>query len=423
MGKRIADGRCSHLLVIVLLAVVTCVVLAVAAGPAFAFGSWAHGNGTVNAQCFAGCHTGPSGISAGGTNAECQSCHTGFQEPNPAANQDCWSCHQPGQSMTPSQQQSGCTGVCHMQVPGTSSYTNDQTPHGVTPHYASAVKNCTICHGVAVSWTAPDASPHHDDVAQTAPTSASCTTCHGTPPIDGAASAHGNLQTGVDPTDCQHCHVGMGTAHPAASGLVKPTVVAAAATSGSNVIVSGTVKSGSTGLANFTGWVQWKGPADTDWDAGRQMAVTTGTSGAFTATITAPVAGTIYRVLFEGAMVGQTTYRPVLAAAVFPVKEAITLKLNGKTTIVTILFRKSVKATGVITPKLTSAQVVKLTVKKRRANGTWALVKTLSTAKVTGAYSKTYTPTSRGTFRMQAVLAATATHTKAVSPLRTFKVK
>jgi hypothetical protein len=154
-----------------------------------------------------------------------------------------------------------------------------------------------------------------------------------------------------------------------------------------------------------------------------------GTATTWNASMTAPAtAGTYTYTVWVakgkpsgGGMAKSTTYTITVSGSL--VKEAITLKLNAKTTIFSIALGKTVTARGVITPKLTVSQVVKLVVQKwRPALKKWVAVKTLYTAKTLSAYSKIYKPGSRGKFRMHAVLAATAQHTKATSVWRTFRV-
>lgn len=398
---------------------VVMVILLALLAPTTAFGraSWSHDG----ASCGVGCHlTNPP--PGPGTNAECQACHSGFQR-RAGAPQDCWTCHQPGASMTALQQQAGCVGVCHFYDAGAGTYTSDATPHGTAPHYASTLKTCTTCHGVAVSATNPDGSPHHDAVDFTAPTSASCLTCHdAASPVDGAPAYHGDLHTGVTPTDCAHCHAGMTPDHPTAAALVNPTVSATWMMSGTDVVVSGTLKAGATALPDFVGWVQWKGPLDTEWDAARSMAVTTTATGTFTATVTAPATGTVYRVIFEGAQAGGTAYAPSLGTATqATVKTTITIKLTGLKGGVLKLGRR-VTVKGVVTPVRTGKVTITF---QRKAGGKWVKVKAVGRTinATSGAYSYTYKPGKRGSWRVNAKVPKTAEATAAKTAWKTFRVK
>jgi hypothetical protein len=406
MGKtaQTTRGR-GRIVAAFVLAVATLVVVAVLAPSAFAFGAWNHG-GAGCASCHPGGDTGVPG-----TNAACQACHTSYER-RAAATQDCWSCHAPGQDMTPSKQQTGCTGVCHTQTSGTS-YTTDITPHGASPHYGSTLKNCATCHGRTVSATDPDDSAHHDTADSTAPTSGTCLTCHGTPQVDGATAAHGDLGTGIAASDCAHCHVGTETTHPTALAMVKPTLVARAARSGADLVVSGTLKRGTTALMGFTGWVQYKGPADTSWDASRVFPVQISATGTYTQTVAAPPAGTAFRVLFEGGTSGATTIRPVLAR--------VATKLTFTVSPTSFTLGKRVKASGTVTPKR-SGKVV-LTV-QRKVSTKWVKVTSSSrTLTATAAYSWLYKPGRKGTYRMQAKIAGTADFPAATSVWKTFRVK
>jgi hypothetical protein len=234
----------------------------------------------------------------------------------------------------------------------------------------------------AVAFAAVTAKP-----AQGSPTlSAPCTTCH-------ATAASGNV-----------------TATPSTS----------------------TPAAGATYTVAITSTLTASGQAGYQIDNPAGTSVKTGGPGAATSwdvTMTAPATAGSYTYTVwvakgkpsGGGMAKSTAYTITVSSTL--VKEAITLKLNGKTTIFSIALGRSVKATVVITPKLTVSQVVKLTVQKwRPALKKWVAVKTLSTAKTLSAYSKVYPTGSRGKFRMHAVLAATALHTKATSVWRTFRV-
>ena len=407
MGKRVRTRRArGRPAIVALLAAATLLVLAVAAPAAFGVPAWVHGG----ASCGTGCHVtnAPPGP---GTNAECQACHTGFQRRS-GAPQDCWSCHAPGQDTAPFKQQTGCVGVCHMYVPATNDYTNDQTPHPQPAHYASNVKTCRSCHGVATGIKAPDGSPHHDARNSVAPTAADCLVCHGAPVVDAAPRAHPDLGTGV--TDCQHCHVGMAARHPTAVQLVTPKLTATAARSAANVIIRGTLKRGTVAVVNFTGWVQWRGPADTTWDEARQLPLTTNTSGAYTQLITAPLVGTAYRVIFEGGISGTVTLTPSMAR----VATNLTLKLSATT----IRFGQRVRASGTVTPARTGK--VTVTVQRKNLAGRWVkLTASARTLSATGGYSWPYKPPRKGVYRMQAKIGGTALFAADASPWRTFRVR
>jgi hypothetical protein len=89
-----------------------------------------------------------------------------------------------------------------------------------------------------------------------------------------------------------------------------------------------------------------------------------------------------------------------------------------------IKLKKTVKATGAVTP---IAELVgfKVALKAELKSGSkWVKAKT-ATATVSdlGTYSWTYKPAKKGTYRMTATVAASATHLASKSPVRSFKVK
>jgi hypothetical protein len=378
---------------------------------ASAYSSWKHSS----ASACASCHDNASDF-GDVDNLDCtEACHAGFNVPRPGATQTCWTCHAPGQDTTPLQQQTGCVGVCHTYSGG-GQFTTDITPHGSTPHYASTIKNCRTCH-----TTLGAGASHHDFVNQVAPTAASCSSCHPQPPatpVDGAANGHGDLGTGVAAADCQHCHVGMGTTHPAAAQLVVPRLTAVATrTVGSpgDITVAGTLKRGTTGIANAQGWVQWKGPSDLDWDPTHQLPVITGATGAYTATVTAPAVGTVFRVVFEGIESGGVVVRPALSG----VATTLTLRVAPAT----VRLGKKVTASGTIAPARTGANVT-LTIQRRSATGRWVKITTKRAALLAdGSFTTTYKPTRKGTWRMQGKALAAGDFAGDLSPWRTFRVR
>jgi hypothetical protein len=416
MVKRTLGGRGrGRILVLVLVALALLTLLAVVAQSAFALPGYEGGKHTGFVTSCSSCHPGGSG-SALVPNSACTAslCHAG-KVAMPTANTTCWSCHEPGKDMATAQTNAGCIGTCHSLRAGTNTTYDTITPHGATPHLGANVVACLNCHTVASAL-------HHAGENAVAPTQ--CTDCHGNAAVPAAnpTPLHGALVAGV--TDCTTCHKGMTPTHPLTATVKTPTLAFTATqpTGNPDVTLKGTLKNGTTALAGVLVYLQSTPDGTTFTDV---TSVTTTATGAFSYTVVAATAGLQYRAIAQG-VAGPPVVLPVkkLVPVTIPVvKETITLKLNGRTTIFTILLGRSVTAKGVIAPKLTLSQVVKLTVQKRRANGTWALVKTLSTVKVTSAYSKIYKPGSRGTFRMRAVLAKTATHTAATSVWRTFKVK
>jgi IPT/TIG domain len=103
---------------------------------------------------------------------------------------------------------------------------------------------------------------------------------------------------------------------------------------------------------------------------------------------------------------------------------AVTTKVTLKVAPTSIRFRRTVKATGAVTPVLALVGS-KVALKAQIKKGTrWVTTKSVTaTVKASGAYSWTYKPAKRGTYRMQASIKATATKRASHSPWRTFKVR
>lgn len=99
-------------------------------------------------------------------------------------------------------------------------------------------------------------------------------------------------------------------------------------------------------------------------------------------------------------------------------------KVTLKVAPTSIKLKKTVKATGTATPAADLAGV-KVTLKAQRKKGAkWVAAKSATaTVKATGAYSWTYKPAKKGTYRMQATIKATATYKASKSVFKTFKVK
>jgi hypothetical protein len=428
MGKRIAALRRDRLLMLVLSVAVTVVALAVAAGPAFAWGGWAHGNTTITANCLSGCHMGVNGVTDPGTNAECQTCHGGTAASSTNfvlhSGFNCWSCHKPGQSMTALQTNAGCTGVCHTQTGHSEGYTTDVTPHGTNPHLGSTAVGCTTCHGVTPAWDSRGASPHHN-AENTTPAPTTCTDCHGNSNVSAAPAApHGTLVTGV--TACSTCHVGFTPTHPTAAKVVAPTLnlTATQPVGNPDVTIKGTLKNGTTALAGVTVYLQ-STPDSISFVDLPGTPVTTAADGSFTFTVVAATPGTSYRAISQGVASGQTVIKPALKTATVTVpvaKATITLKLSGLTA-GKIKLRKTVTAKGVVRPSSVGEKVTVL-IQKKNAKGVYVKLTTKTGLVKTGsAYSIPYKTAKKGAYRMQASIAANAVHSKATSPWRTFTVK
>ncbi len=113
-----------------------------------------------------------------------------------------------------------------------------------------------------------------------------------------------------------------------------------------------------------------------------------------------------------------TTPTPTTTAAV--AKTKLTLKVAPTT----IKLRKTVKATGLATAGTTlgSKKVALKVEMKKGAKWVKAKAVTIKT-KVTGAYSWTYKPGKKGTYRVKASVIKGGTYTAATARVRTFKVK
>jgi hypothetical protein len=100
----------------------------------------------------------------------------------------------------------------------------------------------------------------------------------------------------------------------------------------------------------------------------------------------------------------------------------VTLKLSGLTR-GSLNLGKSVTASGKVTPTSLAGSQVKLTAQLKKS-GKWTAAKTgFATISAAGAYSWKYKPAKKGSYRLQATIAATAAHTAAASTWLAFTVK
>ena len=119
---------------------------AVAAQPAQAQASYAHG-GMTDWDCGV-CHL--NGHPRETPVSEvCLTCHTGFSLPR--RDLLCWTCHAPGEDMSRSRDNAACTSACHL--PDGSIVTHTAHP--------DRSADCASCHAVSASPTDPAGSPHH----------------------------------------------------------------------------------------------------------------------------------------------------------------------------------------------------------------------------------------------------------------------
>ena len=100
----------------------------------------------------------------------------------------------------------------------------------------------------------------------------------------------------------------------------------------------------------------------------------------------------------------------------------LTLKLSGLKK-GALKLGKRVTATGRVTPSRFARSKVKLTVQKKRGRK-WIRVKSVTRiGNRRGVYAWKYKPAKRGSYRVQAVIAATTRSAAAATKWRAFKVK
>lgn len=261
---------------------------------------------------------------------------------------------------------------------------------------ATPTWTCGSCH--PSSTTHPTAI-HHVGIA--------CATCH----------ANGGTANPPTPAACASCHTIPAT-HPVSGGCFATgchSVPSATATItsfappsgpvGTNVTINGTGFTGATAVA-FNG------------------------TAAATSTVNVVSATQITATVPLGATTGTIAVTPLsgpvaTSATNFTVTvPAVTTKVTLKVAPTSIRFRRTVKATGAVTPVLALVGS-KVALKAQIKKGTrWVTTKSVTaTVKASGAYSWTYKPAKRGTYRMQASIKATATKRASHSPWRTFKVR
>jgi hypothetical protein len=103
------------------------------------------------------------------------------------------------------------------------------------------------------------------------------------------------------------------------------------------------------------------------------------------------------------------------------VKPILTLKLSGLTRGI-LKLGKTLTVSGNVTPKNLAGKLT-LTVQYKRGN-TWVKATSwLRALTMSGTYSITYKPSKRASYRIQATIAKTATHTAATTAWLAFTVK
>ena len=263
--------------------------------------------------------------------------------------------------------------------------------HNTTAHFGSNTLTCTSCHGVVQSGTNPGTSAHHGQTAYSAP--ATCTDCH-TP----AKGLHTDFVTGLS---CTTCHGGYDTAHPDPAAVTPPTVVLSAkpliVKFGLTTILSGSVKTGTTGAVGKTVTLQAKPAGSTDFAT--VIDTTTTTGGVYTFVAQSPTMLTTYRVVTQGGLVNTTVVKPALKTLDVKVRPDLTIALS-KTR---FLLGGSLVIKGKLNPARTGG-IVKLTIQKK-VGTSWKTKLTKSVALTAGsgytAYSFTYKPPKLASSRGQ----------------------
>jgi len=108
-----------------------------------------------------------------------------------------------------------------------------------------------------------------------------------------------------------------------------------------------------------------------------------------------------------------------LTPAVVP---KVTLKLGGLTS-GALKLGKTVTAKGVVTPASLAGSKVTLTVQRKQGSKWLKVIGMARTISTSGAYSGTFKPAKKGSYRMEAMIAKTATHTAAITAWLGFAVK
>ncbi len=118
----------------------------------------------------------------------------------------------------------------------------------------------------------------------------------------------------------------------------------------------------------------------------------------------------------------QQSYALSVARAAPLVTPRLTLTLSGLKSD-SLRLGKRLTAKGTFKPSSLARIEVTLIV-QREQDGKWLAVTRLTrTTSASGAYSASYKPAKKGTYRIKATIAKTTTHTAATTTWRTFKVK
>jgi len=299
----------------------------------------------------------------GTTNGSCTSCHT-VNTSTPPTNADCITCH---------------TGYVTL-VSGKTCWTCHNPGQDMSAVGPGAPASCTAaCHLKDAPTVTVAGTPHNPHA-----TRGVCTTCH---------------TVSQSPTNAN------GSPHHTLTAPATTTITSFAPTSapvGTVVTLTGTGFTGATAVAfNGTTTAIFVVVSATQITAEVPSGATTGTIA-----VTTP----------GGTGTSATSFTVTVPA--------VTTKVTLKVAPTSIRFRRTVKATGAVTPVLALVGS-KVALKAQIKKGTrWVTTKSVTaTVKASGAYSWTYKPAKRGTYRMQASIKATATKRASHSPWRTFKVR
>jgi hypothetical protein len=373
-------------------------LFALTAQPAAAEFSWEHGGSTC-VSCHGASLPSEPGWTVPTSDDACTVCHSGgftSRQTAGSATRTCWTCHDANEDMSAVQSAAGC---------GTAAA--GAACHNTQAHFGSTVAACTTCHGTVTGISDPGTSEHHNTTVNNDPT---CGTCHGT--------LHAEYVAGEA---CTTCHGGYETTHPVPATVAAPTVVLAAkpliVKYGLTTIVSGSVKSGTAGLAGKTVALQAKPVGSADFAA--VTTATTAADGAYAFVAQSPTMLTTYRVVTYGGVVNTTVVKPSLKILDVKVRPDLTIAVS-KTK---FLLGGKVTIKGKVTPARPGG-IVKLTI-QRKISGVWKNATTVKsrTLSATSTYSYTYKPLKRGSYRVKASIAATTELAAYTTAYKTWTVK
>jgi hypothetical protein len=412
---------------------------------------------------------------------DCAACHSGMDIPPVPAT--CTTCHAAASFGTGTCTDPACHGTAaiHSADPGLGKLCSDcHTPHyedlgtceSCHPDVAgyhhldvatTPLADCSGCHdgtiasdkGAHVAW-ATCATCH--DGMDAPPTPAVCSSCHdardfGTLPCSACHADGGVL--GADhihrlpenePVTCTDCHAAhfadvgaCDVCHAKAPGqhhgtvALSPSRLAVApldtpATFGEQVVVSGTLSSGETGLPGGRVVVQWR-------EAGTAAFATvtstiTMADGSFTAGFKARASGDL-RAVFAGLEGAAVNFGPAVAPGAIAVRPTVALaivKPSGK--LVTALdVKKGTKVAfrGVVKPRRAGVAGVRLVLERSKSTSTgtvWVVVTQVTrTLNDQGRFGWTWKAGTTGRYRLRAGVAASTAFVAGESPFVAIRVR